>query len=161
MMSTPLRRIGPNPPTSKCPHSTYSCLPSYNAIRRLFGLNRVQNFKELVSNSDISYKRLEELYGNIDKMDFYIGGLLEPTEKCTTYFGSEEIGETFAAVVREHFIDSRHPRYAGDRFWDGWLSEIDAFEAGQWRRQLREVPEDNIVVAKVQPCDLADPKARD
>lgn len=126
MMSSILRRMDPNPPTSPCPYATKNCLPSYNDVRDLFGLSRVGKFKDLVIGTDIRYATLKELYGSMDNLDFYVGALLEPTEKYTTHFGSEEVGETFAAVVREYpFIDSRHPRYAGDRFWDGWQSDED------------------------------------
>ena len=47
-------------------------LRSYNDYREQFGLRRVTSFEQLTSDEDVR-KRLDALYGDIDKLEWYVG----------------------------------------------------------------------------------------
>ncbi len=79
---------------------------SYNDLREAFGLNRVETFDEITSDAEIAAK-LEELYGDVDSIDAWVGGLAEdPAE-------GGMLGETFALVIIDQFTRLRD----GDAFW--------------------------------------------
>lgn len=82
-------------------------LPDYNDVRLAYGLNRIESFMDLTGgNSDLAEK-LKLLYGDIDKLDLWVGGLLEaPHEEAM-------VGETFYTIIADQFTRLRD----GDRFW--------------------------------------------
>jgi hypothetical protein len=84
------------------------------------------------------------MYGSIDSVDFYVGGLLEATEMTTKSSGSEEIGESFAAVIRDQFARLR----AGDRFWYEWHDDLSTFVSS---RSLQQIIEDNTQGGSITP----------
>jgi prostaglandin-endoperoxide synthase 2 len=47
-------------------------LRSFNDYRQAYGLSRLTNFDQLTSNSEVR-QRLEALYGDIDKLEWYVG----------------------------------------------------------------------------------------
>jgi prostaglandin-endoperoxide synthase 2 len=47
-------------------------LRSFNDYRQAYGLSRLTSFEELTSNSEVR-QRLEALYGDIDKLEWYVG----------------------------------------------------------------------------------------
>jgi prostaglandin-endoperoxide synthase 2 len=47
-------------------------LRSFNDYREAYGLSRMKSFDELTSNAELR-QRLEELYGDIDKLEWYVG----------------------------------------------------------------------------------------
>jgi prostaglandin-endoperoxide synthase 2 len=47
-------------------------LRSFNDYREAYGLSRLTNFEELTPNSEVR-QRLEALYGDIDKLEWYVG----------------------------------------------------------------------------------------
>ncbi|XP_052805242.1 dual oxidase-like isoform X3 [Mya arenaria] len=84
-------------------------LPDYNTVRKLLGLPRINRFSEinvwLNGTSPEVIARLEELYGSVDDIDVFVGGMFETTP--------EGPGELFKTVIRDQFIRIRD----GDRFW--------------------------------------------
>ena len=58
------------------------------------------NFPELVP-------RLQQLYGRVDKLDLYIGGLIEQKE------AGSMLGPTFRCIIGDQFKRLK----VGDRFW--------------------------------------------
>lgn len=84
-------------------------IPPYNAVREVFGLSRVETFEELVGDDAAVVSALKELYnGDIDKVDSYIGALLEKPQDA-----GFQLGPLFVDSIRDQYNRLR----AGDRFW--------------------------------------------
>lgn len=82
-------------------------LPSYNEVRRkLEGLEPKTDFLK-VTNSLKLQSKLADVYGNIDTVDVYIGGLAEDP------VSGSMLGELFHKIVTLQFEALRD----GDRFW--------------------------------------------
>ncbi|UCE64143.1 MAG: peroxiredoxin [Nitrospirota bacterium] len=81
-------------------------LPSYNQIRKDFGLSPIQTFEEISSNS-IVRKRLEAAYGSVDDMDGWVAFLAEDPMPGAV------VGQTVLTVLKDQFERVRD----GDRFW--------------------------------------------
>ena len=81
-------------------------LPYYNDVREQMGLSRVESFQDISSDPDIQM-RLEDAYGDVNKIDLWTGGLAEDP-----VLGSH-LGELFHFIVVEQFKALRD----GDRFW--------------------------------------------
>lgn len=80
--------------------------PDFNTIREKYGLPKYSSFGQITSNSDIAEK-LETLYGDVDNIDPWVGGLVED------HVSDAMIGQTFATIMGEQFERLRD----GDRFW--------------------------------------------
>ncbi|XP_052252760.1 dual oxidase 1-like isoform X3 [Dreissena polymorpha] len=85
-------------------------LPDFNSVRQYMGLPRVKSFPEInpwlnASNPE-ALRKLESLYGGLDDIDVFVGGMME-----TTPTGGP--GPLFRAILRDQFIRIRD----GDRFW--------------------------------------------
>jgi hypothetical protein len=52
-------------------------VPRYNRFRELFNMRRVESFKELVDDQKWA-KQLEDIYGDVDKVDLMVGMYAEP-----------------------------------------------------------------------------------
>ena len=81
-------------------------LSDYNTIRESFGLARVTRFSDITSDLD-NQEALEELYGDVDNIDAFVGMLAED------HVPGGSVGETIAAVLVEQFTSLR----AADRFY--------------------------------------------
>src|SRR5262249_23319477 len=81
-------------------------LADYNTIRAAYGLPRVTNFNQITSDNGLRLK-LKQLYGNVDNIDPWIGGLAEDHVPGTS------TGPLIRAVLIDQFTRVR----AGDRFW--------------------------------------------
>jgi len=81
-------------------------LPDYNSVRIAYGLEPVTSFAQISSNPDIQEK-LESLYGNVDNIDLWVGGLAED------HVPNAMVGET----IREVLIDQFSRLRDGDRYW--------------------------------------------
>ncbi len=87
-------------------------LTDYNSVREAYGLSRIASFQELTSDAALA-ARLQALYGSIDEIDLYVGGLAEDAAPGAL------VGETFQAILVQQFVALRD----GDRFWyEGRLS---------------------------------------
>ncbi len=88
-------------------------LPDFNSVRESYGLNPLTDFSEL-TNDPALIAKLEALYGTIDHLDLWVGGLIEnPVDGAL-------VGETFQTIIADQFTRLRD----GDRFWyEGRLSD--------------------------------------
>jgi len=125
-------------------------LPGYNEVRENFGLDAVRDFSEITPDRDLQEK-LEEVFGSVDLIDAWVGGLAEPPVRGAM------VGETVQAVLAEQFRRLRD----GDRFWyQNHLSrELQRLVEGQTLSKIiqrnteisREIPEDLWKVGKPVP----------
>ncbi len=81
-------------------------LPDYNQAREDLGLERVTSFDQITSNAELAAK-LEALYGDVDNIDVWVGGLAED------HVEGSSLGELFSTVILDQFERIRD----GDRFW--------------------------------------------
>lgn len=81
-------------------------LPSYNAVRQLFGRPAAQTFDDITSDPALR-QRLASIYSDPDQVDLWVGGLAEdPVEGAM-------VGPLWRTVIAEQFEALRD----GDRFW--------------------------------------------
>ncbi len=81
-------------------------LADYNATRVAYGLKPVQTFADITSDVTVQQK-LQALYGTVDKIDLWVGGLAED------HIPGASVGPTFARIISDQFARLR----AGDRYW--------------------------------------------
>jgi hypothetical protein len=81
-------------------------LPDYNTVRIAYGLDPVTSFAQITSNTTLTNK-LESTYGNVNKIDLWVGGLAEDHEDDAM------VGETIQTILIDQFTRLRD----GDRFW--------------------------------------------
>ena len=81
-------------------------LADYNATRVAYGLKPVTTFVDITSDRAIQQK-LQDLYGNVDNIDLWVGGLAED------HIHGASVGATFSRIISDQFSRSR----AADRFW--------------------------------------------
>ena len=81
-------------------------IPDYNTVRGELGLGPVTDFDEITVNVDVQ-NRLRNLYGSVDKIDLWVGGLAED------HLEGSSMGETFHMINSDQFMRLRN----GDRFW--------------------------------------------
>lgn len=88
-------------------------LPDFNSVREAYGLDPLTDFTELTNDPELVAK-LQALYGSIDHLDLWVGGLIEsPADGAL-------VGETFQTIIVDQFTRLRD----GDRFWyEGRLSD--------------------------------------
>ncbi|MEZ6048775.1 MAG: peroxidase family protein [Planctomycetaceae bacterium] len=120
-------------------------LPDYNQARIDLGLAPVTSFAEITSDVALQQK-LEEVYGSVDNIDVWVGGLAED------HVGMSNLGELFQTVLVDQFERLR----SGDRFWyqnqfsDGQLLKIE-------RTTLADIIERNSNVDNLQTNVFYDP----
>lgn len=81
-------------------------LASYNDVREALGLPRVTKFKQISSDPSVR-NALQSLYGSVDNIDLWVGGLAE------NHVAGSSLGPTLQAIVVDQFTRARD----GDRFW--------------------------------------------
>lgn len=81
-------------------------LPSYNQVRRDFGLRPKRGFAE-VNRDPAVFESLASVYNSVEDIDAWIGMLAEP------HVPGAVVGETLFSVLRDQFLRLRD----GDRFW--------------------------------------------
>lgn len=111
---------------------------SYNDLREALGLDRAEDFSDITSDAGLA-ARLAEVYGQIDLVDAWVGGLAEDS-------AAGLLGETFALIVADQFERLRD----GDAYWSqaGGLSAKDVEEL--WDTGLADIIERNTEVATIQ-----------
>ena len=82
-------------------------VPSYNNVRRAYGLTPVQSFADVSSDPAVQAKLTQAYGGDIDRLELWPGGLAED------HLPGAMLGETFHAIVADQFRRLRD----GDRFW--------------------------------------------
>ena len=112
---------------------------SYNDLREALGLERAEAFSDITSDTDLA-ATLELLYGDVDLVDAWVGGLAEDA------YGNGMLGELFATIIIDQFERIRD----GDPFWSqaGHLSdrEIDTL----WDTTLSDVILANTDIGSLQ-----------
>lgn len=81
-------------------------LSDYNTVRKQLGLKAIASFEEITADPDVICK-LRRLYGSVDNIDLFVGGLAEQ------HIRGGEVGETFAKIIEMTFLRIRK----GDHFW--------------------------------------------
>jgi hypothetical protein len=81
-------------------------LADYNSMRAAYGLPRVSDFSEITSDADTQAK-LESLYGSVDNIDAWVGGLAED------HVPGGSVGPLLRSIIGDQFTRLRD----GDRFW--------------------------------------------
>ena len=81
-------------------------LPDFNNLRGNYGLTEVLTFAEISSDPTIQQK-LEELYGNVDNIDAFVGALAED------HLPGSSAGPLLTAIISNQFTRLRD----GDRFF--------------------------------------------
>lgn len=94
-------------------------LPSLNDFRGDAGLGRYGSFLELAGGDVELANRFASIYGSIDDVDLWIGGLAE------VHIHSGMLGETFGLIIRDQFGRTRD----GDRFFYLNPSELEFIES--------------------------------
>ncbi len=114
-------------------------VPTYNDLREAVGLTRAEDFGDITSDAALA-DALEEVYGDVNLVDAWIGGLAEdPT-------GGGIVGELFATVIIDQFERLRD----GDPFWsEGSDLPDDQLEA-LWDISLADVIERNSDIESIQ-----------
>jgi peroxidase len=81
-------------------------LADYNDTRAAYGLPKVKTFADITKDPVIQQK-LKDLYGTVDKIDLWVGGLAED------HLPGSSVGPTFAKIISDQFSRLRD----GDRLW--------------------------------------------
>jgi hypothetical protein len=81
-------------------------LADYNTVREAVGLSRVKTFADITSDP-VRQARLEMAYGDVDKIDLWVGALAED------HADGAMVGELALTVLADQFTRLRD----GDRFW--------------------------------------------
>ena len=102
---------------------------SYNDLREAVGLERAESFADVTSDADLEM-RLEAVYGDVDLIDAWVGGLAEdPMDGAL-------LGEMFTIVMVDQFTRLRD----GDAYWsEGREGFSDADLAALWDTTLADV----------------------
>ncbi len=81
-------------------------LADYNSARAAFGMSKVTSFAEITPDVDVQAK-LKELYGSVDDIDLWVGGLAEK------HAPGSSVGPLFQRIMVDQFTRLRD----GDRHW--------------------------------------------
>ena len=81
-------------------------LPDFNGARVAYGLDPINSFSDLTDDT-VLQNTLEDLYGDVNNIDVFVGGLIE------TPVADSMLGELFHTIVVDQFARLRE----GDRFW--------------------------------------------
>lgn len=81
-------------------------LADYNTVRAAYGLPRVMSFAQISSDPKVQAE-LEELYGDVDDIDLWVGALAEDHVR----------GSSTGPLIRRILADQFERLRDGDRFW--------------------------------------------
>lgn len=113
---------------------------SYNDLREAMGLERAKSFADITSDAHLAAK-LEGVYGDVDLVDAWVGGLAEDA------MDGALLGELFSIIMVDQFTRLRD----GDPFWS---QERDGFTAAErdalWDTKLSDVILRNTDVEAIQ-----------
>lgn len=100
-------------------------LPDYNTVRSDFGLQRLSSFSQM-SSDPIMNQNLEFVYGDVNKIDPWVGMLAE------NHMHNALFGKTAMTIIKQQFMALRN----GDRYYylnDDALSVVDKL----WAKNTR------------------------
>jgi len=81
-------------------------LADYNSVREAYGLPRVTSFREITPDGAVQ-RQLERLYGSVDSIDLWVGGLAEK------HVPGSSVGPLFQRIIVDQFTRLRD----GDSHW--------------------------------------------
>lgn len=81
-------------------------IPGFTAVQKAYGIKAASDFDKITPDRDLQEK-LEDVYGSVDLIDPWVGGLSEPPVRGAM------VGRTIHAVLVDQFRRLRD----GDRFW--------------------------------------------
>lgn len=111
---------------------------NYNAARSAYHLAPVNDFNEITSDTKLQ-KKLKTLYGNVNNIDMWVGGLSEDYGQHTS------IGPLFTAVLVDQFQRLRD----GDRYWYEYIysgKELNYFK----KTKLADIIKRNTSINNLQ-----------
>jgi peroxidase len=114
-------------------------LADYNTVREAYGLERVESFADITSDVGVQ-ETLAELYGSVDNIDLWVGGLAED------HLDGSSMGETFQTIVVDQFTRLRD----GDRLW-----YQNVFSGSELRR-IEQTSLADIIVRNTNVTNLQD-----
>jgi peroxidase len=113
-------------------------LSDYNSTRVAFNLAPVNDFDEITPNMDLQNK-LKNLYGNVNNIDAWVGGLSE------SHGSNTSMGPFFTRIFVDQFIRLRD----GDRFWYENIFTGKDLERLQ-RTKLTDIVKRNTKITNIQ-----------
>jgi hypothetical protein len=81
-------------------------LADYNSVRGAYGLPKVTSFREITPDGAVQ-RQLQELYGSVDNIDLWVGGLAEK------HVPGSSVGPLFQRILVDQFTRLRD----GDSHW--------------------------------------------
>ncbi|WP_421726348.1 peroxidase family protein [Bauldia sp.] len=112
---------------------------SYNDLREAVGLDRATSFADVTSNAELA-AGLEAVYGDVDALDAWVGGLAED------HVNGGLLGELFSVIVIDQFTRLRD----GDPYWSEG-SDMPAKELDElWSTTLSDIIERNSDIGVMQ-----------
>ena len=75
-------------------------IPTMNEVREAYGMQALTSFSDLTSDASLAAK-LQSVYGSIDKVDLWIGGLAEDKTD------GSQLGSTFQSILVDQFTRIR------------------------------------------------------
>lgn len=114
-------------------------LPDYNTGRAAYKLPRVRDFSDITRDADLQAK-LKDLYGSVDNIDMWVGGLAESHDKYTS------VGPYFTRILLDQFTRLRD----GDRFWYENIFYGKQLKALR-KTKFNDVIKRNTTITNIQP----------
>ncbi|MEM7312489.1 MAG: peroxidase family protein [Planctomycetota bacterium] len=113
-------------------------IPDYNSLRQVYGLDRVQSFADITSDTDLQSK-LASVYDSVDNIDAWVGGLAED------HLAGSSMGELLTKVIGSQFERLRD----GDRLFYT-SNDLGLYTDGQLNDEIRDLIDlDNLTLASV------------
>ncbi|MBI1314643.1 peroxidase [bacterium] len=113
-------------------------LADYNAVRVAYGLDPVTSFDQITSDPELAAK-LEALYGSVDNVDVWVGGLAED------HVAGSSMGQLFQTIIADQFTRLRD----GDRFFYQNVYSGGELQSIQ-QTSLADIIERNSVITNLQ-----------
>lgn len=114
-------------------------LADYNSVRAAYGLPRVHDFSQITSDPTLQ-QQLKQLYGSVDNIDLWVGGLAED------HAPGASVGPLFERIIADQFTRLRD----GDRFW--YQNQFSPAEVRQLNQiTLADIIRMNTDVSNLQP----------
>lgn len=102
---------------------------SYNDLRLAMGYDAADSFSDITSDAELAAK-LEEVYGDVDLVDAWIGGLAEDAQPGGL------LGELFSSIIVDQFTRVRN----GDPYWSEVAGTFSTAELDElWGTTLSDV----------------------
>jgi len=112
-------------------------LADFNTVREAYGLEPATSFDQITSDPELG-ATLEDLYGTVDNIDLWVGGLAED------HVEGSSMGETFSTILVDQFERLR----SGDRFW------YENVFAGRELNEINETTLSEIIVRNTEITTL-------